>query len=55
MSLIGGIAKPTSYALWSSTEYDSGSVWAFPFDYGYTRTYPKETAVGYAVPIFPLD
>ena len=55
MSLIGGIAMPTSYALWSSTECDSGNVWAFPFDYGYTRTYPKETAVGYAVPIFPLD
>ena len=54
MSLIGGTAIPTSYALWSSTESDSSLAWSFGWVNGNPdRAYTDSTY--YSVPIFSLD
>lgn len=54
MSLIGGIAMPTGYYLWSSTECNSNGAWTLDWNNSAMYDNRKDYTYRYAVPVFPL-
>lgn len=55
MSLIGGVAIPTGYDLWSSTEGGGTTAWTFSWNDGSLFNLDRFIPSRYAVPMYSLD
>lgn len=55
MSLIGGVAMPSGYFLWSSTEHSANNVWGLYWIGGFLSAVGKGNPIGYACPMYSLD